>query len=85
MALYRTGKWADAVTELEKATELSRGRQGAHDWFFAAMAHHQLGNREEARKWYDKAVTWMEQNQSRDEELLRFRREAADLLGVKEK
>jgi hypothetical protein len=47
------------------------------------MAHEQLGEKVEARKWYDQAVGWMEKRQPNDEELRRFRVESAALLGVK--
>jgi hypothetical protein len=51
------------------------------------MAHWRLGDKEQARKWYGRAVQWMEKNQlPREElrqELLRFRAEAAELLGIK--
>ena len=40
---------------------------------FLAMAQWQLGNREAALQWYDRAVRWMEINSSRDKELDRFR------------
>ena len=33
------------------------------------------------RSWYERAVQWMEKNKPQDEELLRFRAEAAKLLG----
>ena len=53
------------------------------------MAHWQLGNKEQARKWYDQAVAWLEKNKEQlekqkryKEELLRFRAEAAALLEV---
>ncbi len=36
-------------------------------------------------KWFDQDVTWMEKNKPEDEELRRFRTEAAALLGVSEK
>ena len=49
------------------------------------MAHWQLGHKEEARKWYDQAVGWMETNNPRNEELLRFRAEAAELLKIDKK
>ena len=49
------------------------------------MAHWQLGDKEAARKWYDRAVEWMETNQPKDEQLRRFRAEAAELLGVEKK
>ena len=49
------------------------------------MANWQLGKKEEARKWYDKAVEWMEKNQPKNEELRRFRAEAAELLRIEKK
>ena len=49
------------------------------------MAHWKLGDKTQARSWYDKAVPWMEKNQPKNEELIRFRDEAAALLGVNEK
>ena len=35
----------------------------AFDWFFLAMAHWQLGEKDKAREWYDQAVQWMDKNQ----------------------
>jgi len=52
--------------------------------FVLAMAHWQLGHKKEARQWYDKAVQWMDMNKPQDEELRRFRAEAALLLGIKD-
>jgi hypothetical protein len=49
------------------------------------MAHRQLGNRGEARDWYHKAVQWMDKNAPKNEELRRFRAEAAEVLGVQDK
>ena len=49
------------------------------------MAHWQLGDKEQARKQYDHAVQWMEKNKRQDEELLRFRVEAAELLMIADK
>jgi tetratricopeptide (TPR) repeat protein len=82
-AHYRAGDWKAAVTALEKAMSM-RGGGDAFDWFFLAMAHWQQGNEEQARSWYGKAVAWMDENRSEDEELIRFRAEAAELLGVKD-
>lgn len=31
-------------------------------WFFLAMAHQRLGDPVEARKWYVRAVAWMDKN-----------------------
>ena len=49
------------------------------------MAHWQVGEKEQARKEYRQAVQWMEKHQPQNEELRRFRAEAAKLLGVEEK
>ena len=81
VARYRNGQWKEAITALEKSVELGK-RGGASDWLFLAMAHWQVGNKEEARRWYDKAIEWMEKRKSKNEELLRFRAEAEELLGI---
>jgi hypothetical protein len=49
-----------------------------------AMAHWQLGQRDEARKSYEIAVNWMDANAPTDKSLIRLRAEAAELLGVAE-
>jgi serine/threonine protein kinase/Flp pilus assembly protein TadD len=83
VAQYRAGDWGAAVEALRKAVELRRGGDGT-DWLFLAMAHWQLGKKDEARQWYDKAVQWMEKNQASDE-IQGFRAEADALLGGKKK
>jgi tetratricopeptide (TPR) repeat protein len=83
-AHYRAGNWKEAVTALEKSMQLRQGGDG-FDWFFLAMAHWQLGDRDKARQWFDRAVQWLDKYQPRNEELGRFRAEAAALLGGKEK
>ena len=72
VARYRNGQWSEAITALEKSVEISSGGTPA-DWLFLAMAHWQLNQKEEARKWYDKAVAWINSKASADAELLRFR------------
>ena len=68
---------------MQKSDELLQGNPPSFNAFFLAMAHWQLGNEAEARKWYAQAVEWMEKNKPHDEELLRFRAEAEQLLKVK--
>jgi tetratricopeptide (TPR) repeat protein len=82
-AHYRAGDWKATVAALDKSGELRKGGD-SFDWFFLAMAHWQLGEKEEARKWYDRAVAWMDKNNPSDEELRRFREEAAKLLKVED-
>ena len=84
VAHYRAGSWKEAVAILEKSMELRKGGDG-FDWFFLAMAHWKLGEKDKAREWYDRAVQWMDKNQPTNEVLRRFRVEAAELLERKEK
>ncbi|MEX0676947.1 MAG: protein kinase [Pirellulales bacterium] len=81
-AQYRAGKWEDAIGSLTKSEELAPDRSLAFNGFFLAMAHWQLGRKDEARQWYDRSVKWMEKNDPMSEELLRFRAEAEQLLGI---
>jgi uncharacterized protein HemY len=82
-AHYRAGNWKDAIAGLEKSMELRKGGD-SFDWFFLAMAHWKLGEKDKARTRFDQAVEWMDKHQPRDEELRRFRAEAAELLGIKD-
>jgi tetratricopeptide (TPR) repeat protein len=79
---YRAGDWKAAIDALEKSMELRNGGDSS-DWFFLAMARWQLGDQKEARRWYDRAVRWMEKIQNNDDELVRFHAEASELLGIK--
>ena len=78
VALYRCREFTSAIDELKASMALRAGGD-AFDWFFLAMAHHQLGRHEQARHWYSRAVE-SSQTQS-SEELRRFQAEAEDLLG----
>ncbi|HJT33051.1 MAG TPA: tetratricopeptide repeat protein [Pirellulales bacterium] len=80
-AHYRAGNWQEAVAALEKSMELCNGGD-SFDWFFLAMAHWQLGDKEVARKWYNAAALWMDEYAPGDVQLRRFRDEAAALLSV---
>ena len=81
VAEYRNSDTRKAIEALSKSVELTSGGS-AGDWLFLAMAHWKQGNKAPARSWYDKAVQWMEERKSQDDELRRFRDEAAALLGV---
>ena len=83
VAQYRTGNWAAAIDALQEGAEL-RSTPNAVDWLFLAMAHWQLGHKENARSWYDKAVAWTEKNQPEDDELRHFRAEVEALTGLSE-
>ena len=76
---------AKIVAALQKAYELNNTPRWEDEkcacWFYLAMAHWQLGDRAQARTWYDKAVDWMDKNETTDEDLKRVRAEAAALAG----
>jgi tetratricopeptide (TPR) repeat protein len=81
VAYYRAGDWKSALAALEKSMEFRKGGTG-FDWFFLAMAHARLGDKEKARQWYARATHWMEKNKTHDADLLRVRAEATHVLGV---
>jgi serine/threonine protein kinase/tetratricopeptide (TPR) repeat protein len=82
VASYRAGDCKAALAALDKRFALQAGGGTSWDWFFYAMAHWQLRNKELARQYYEKAVAWMEQNAPNEDELRRFRAEAEELLGL---
>ena len=43
----------------------------------------QLGQKEQARDWYHKAILWNDKNILPGEALPRFRKEAEEVLGIK--
>jgi hypothetical protein len=53
-ALYRTGRFGEAVRRLEEGIQKNKGVSGPADWVFLAMAHHRLGHHDEARRWLDR-------------------------------
>ena len=85
VAHYRVGQLEEALAALQKSVDLVEGsesRQLCEDWLFLAMVNGRLDRKNEARRWYDRAVAWMNEKAPRDAELLRFRTEAAEVLGV---
>jgi tetratricopeptide (TPR) repeat protein/serine/threonine protein kinase len=85
VARYRAGQFQEAVSDLEKSAGL-RPRDDCARRLFLAMAYWQLGDKNKAREFYRQAVEWLEKNQPYDpEELRRFRAEADQLLGIKQR
>ncbi len=81
VAHYRAGNWHEAARALERSVEL--GREGhSFDAFFLSMANWQLGEQDKARDYYEEAVEWMDKHYPKNDELIRFRAEAAELLGL---
>jgi WD domain, G-beta repeat len=84
VAQYRAGNWKAGLAALEKSMQI-RGGGDAFDWFFAAMSNWRLGARQEALKWYDRAVAWTAKYKADDVELQRFKAEACTLLRLTER
>ena len=72
LAEYRAGHWASR----------SRADKGdASTGSSSAMAHWQNAEKDESRKWFDKAVGCTKEKAPKNVELLQFWLEAAELLG----
>ena len=80
VAQYRSGLWRDAIMTLERAELLDPQTNFGFNGFFIAMAHHQLGETDEAQSWLGRSVAWMEKGHSSDAELIQFRTEALSLI-----
>jgi tetratricopeptide (TPR) repeat protein len=92
IARYRAGDWKGATQALEEAIKLLRATRGfnrcvGRSLFFLAMARQQLGQGQEARQAYDRALTWLEANRKTvqetpwlADELHRWQTEAEQLL-----
>ncbi|HEV3120832.1 MAG TPA: tetratricopeptide repeat protein [Isosphaeraceae bacterium] len=78
-AEYRTGHWAQCVSAVDRA--LAMQQDDATLWFIAAVAHWHKGDKDQARRWFDKAAGSAQQNESEDEDLRELWSEAAKLLG----
>jgi tetratricopeptide (TPR) repeat protein len=84
VAHYRAGSWKDAVAGLDRSMALRKGGD-AYDWFFLAMAHWKLDDKDEAARWYKLAVEWMERKKATSAMMRQVRAEAAELLAVENK
>jgi tetratricopeptide (TPR) repeat protein len=83
VAHYRAGDFQAALIALARSIELRSGGDGA-DHFFLAMAYERLGDRKQARIWYDRAAQEMSKRSPPAEADLRYRAEAKAILGIKE-
>jgi Flp pilus assembly protein TadD len=85
VARYRAGDFAGAVVALEKFRELRTNSPNRNNPFFLAMANWQLGKKDEAHRWYEEGMNWMDTPAHKPAILLRTQNEAAELLGLGEK
>jgi WD40 repeat protein len=71
-ALYRAGKYEEAIRELQTAEGLCRRRPYPWDLLFLALAYHQQGNKEEARGAWNKFIDRMRQDKDASGWLLKL-------------
>ena len=84
LAQHFAGDDREAVKALNMSLKLRNGRGNAFDYFPLAAIHQRLGNKEEARKWYDRGVAWVRENRRfhADAELAVLRADAEAALGI---
>jgi tetratricopeptide (TPR) repeat protein len=87
---YRLGRWREGAAALQKSLALEQHTIGsiraweteAINWLFLAMCQKQLGEMDEARKSYDRAIEWMSKKPWHDAQLRRLQSEAEELLNI---
>jgi serine/threonine protein kinase/tetratricopeptide (TPR) repeat protein len=80
-AEYRSGNWKAAVQAFQRMKELGSAGDSL-EWFPLSMAYWKLGDKDAARKTYDRAVQWMEKHNPKDGFLRELHAEAAALMGI---
>jgi tetratricopeptide (TPR) repeat protein len=79
-ASYRAGNWQQAVEAFAEAHQ--QPEVSTASFFFLAMAHAQLGHKDQAHQCYQRAVQLMVEHEPHNRELSRFRAEAEQVLGI---
>jgi len=84
MAHLGVGDFKAVVQAFERSVDLRKGGDSI-DWFYLAVAHAKLGDKDKASQYYRKGVLWMEEHRPKDEGMRRFRARVEQLLGLPEK
>jgi len=79
----RLGQWKECTEDMEKAMKLRDGGD-SNDWYFLAIAHHKLGNQDDAKTWFTRAAKWRTEHAAQDANLKRYHDEAREVLGIKD-
>ncbi len=84
VALYRAGRYSEAVDVLERSLGAGHGETDAFDLFFLAMSHQDLGHSVQARTCFERAVKWLEERKNLPSQYVQhltdFRAEAEAVL-----
>jgi tetratricopeptide (TPR) repeat protein len=81
IADYRMSDHAGAIDAFKTAMSLQKVNP-LTEQLFMAMVHWKLGHEQQARQWFERAARSMNDSGRRDDDLVRFRAEAAALLGI---
>jgi WD40 repeat protein/serine/threonine protein kinase/Flp pilus assembly protein TadD len=65
-ALYRAGRFQEAINRLEEGIRLRGGQALAQDWTFLALAHHRLGHDAEAHSWLERIRNYRPSERAQD-------------------
>jgi tetratricopeptide (TPR) repeat protein len=57
--LYRTGNWEQSIKTLQGNAGLAGEKSVVESWIIIGMAHHQLGHKQDALSWLQKAQKWI--------------------------
>ena len=79
-ACCQAKKWQEARAALEKADGFKD--ENCDHCFHLAMACWELGDKGEARRHLERAMTWTEKKKPNDKELRKFRKQAEMLMGI---
>ncbi|HKB04741.1 MAG TPA: protein kinase [Gemmataceae bacterium] len=88
VAHYQAGNLEEASAALQKSLDNANGADRAYvceNWIFLAMVNWKQDRKDKAREWYDRAADWVVKKKPKEEEIRRFRAEAATLMGIEEK
>jgi tetratricopeptide (TPR) repeat protein len=78
-ARYYVGEYEAAIASGHESMGL--GGFNSVDGLILAMAHHALGNTDEAEEWFERTLAHLRDNPTLDPEILRFREEARRVFG----
>jgi tetratricopeptide (TPR) repeat protein len=83
-ALYRAGRFQEAISHLQEGIRKRGDQSSPQDWSFLALAHHQLGHHAEAHAWLERLRTYRPNESSEyhwnELEIRLLRREAEALI-----
>jgi tetratricopeptide (TPR) repeat protein len=83
LAQYRAGDLKAARTALDEVMARNKGGD-CREWFLVAMIQWRAGEKDDARQWFQRAATQMDESKLQSSVASSLRAEAAQLLGIKD-